>query len=103
MATRLSRFGREAADVGSEWLRLAIVTGPFVWLPGTTLAMAFASGLDWVTDDTAYSVTCWAVGVCLVLWLPASPLVRFLIAAAFEAVRDGLKVGAWIAQKVRRS
>ncbi len=67
MNARLSRFWREASDRAAEWLRLAIVTGPFVWLPGTVLAMALAAWLDWVTDDTAYTVTCWAAVACLAL------------------------------------
>lgn len=75
-------------------------TGPFVWLPGTALAMGFAARFNWVTDDTAYPVTCWAAGVCLVLWLPASPLVRFLIVSMFEAVRDVAKIGVQITRKV---
>lgn len=102
MGHRLSRAGAIVPDHAARWLRLAIVTGPFVWLPAVALSMQFAWRFGWMAEETADDVTYWAAGICLVLWLPASPLTRLLIALVIEAARDSIKAARWMIGRLRR-
>ena len=85
---RPARFPRLALHYASEGLRLAIVTGPFIWLPGIAISMEVAERYGWVSKDTAYEVIGRAFFVCLVLWLPASPLVRLMLVLVAAGLRD---------------
>ena len=85
---RPSRSVNLALHYASEALRHAIVTGPFVWLPGIAIAMEVSERYGWVSSDTAYDVTFWAAMTCLVLWLPASPLVRLVLALVVGGLWD---------------